>query len=203
MVGDPRVVVPDLPNTKLAVGDAVGSGQLRVLREFGDGGQLSQPRAAGHRRDRRRRRPLPRAERAEPIGGAGRRARAQDRRGGRRRRHRRGPARRPGGGGRRASRATSPAMPGRQPAARGGRRRPRARRGPRRPRPRAPGDRAAALSLPLQPRAAARHLVLLSADDREYLAEEDGAIEADCVFCGNHYRFTSSDLARDDEVAPS
>src|ERR1700758_5089802 len=37
-VGDPRVVVPDYPNTKLAVGHAVGAGQLRVLREFGDGG---------------------------------------------------------------------------------------------------------------------------------------------------------------------
>jgi molecular chaperone Hsp33 len=38
MVGEPRVVVPDLPNTKLAVGAAVGSGLLRVLREFGDAG---------------------------------------------------------------------------------------------------------------------------------------------------------------------
>src|ERR1700730_6710535 len=37
-VGNPRVVVPDLPNGKLAVGAAVGAGQLRVLREFGEGG---------------------------------------------------------------------------------------------------------------------------------------------------------------------
>ena len=39
-----------------------------------------------------------------------------------------------------------------------------------------------------------RHLVLLSAEDRDYLREEDGAIDADCVFCGEHYRFTPDDL---------
>ena len=39
-----------------------------------------------------------------------------------------------------------------------------------------------------------QHLVLLSAEDRDYLAEEDGAIQADCVFCGNHYRFTADEL---------
>jgi molecular chaperone Hsp33 len=38
-------------------------------------------------------------------------------------------------------------------------------------------------------------LVFLSDDDRQYLAEEDGAIEADCVFCGNHYRFTAEEVA--------
>lgn len=40
-----------------------------------------------------------------------------------------------------------------------------------------------------------RHLVLLSADDRDYLREEDGAIDADCVFCGQHYRFTPDELS--------
>jgi molecular chaperone Hsp33 len=40
-----------------------------------------------------------------------------------------------------------------------------------------------------------RHLVLLSADDRDYLREEDGAIDADCVFCGEHYRFTPGELS--------
>lgn len=38
------------------------------------------------------------------------------------------------------------------------------------------------------------HLILLSADDRDYLREKDGAIDADCVFCGAHYRFTREEL---------
>jgi molecular chaperone Hsp33 len=38
------------------------------------------------------------------------------------------------------------------------------------------------------------HLVVLSADDRDSLMEEDGTIGADCVFCGNHYRFTPDEL---------
>ncbi|HYH44117.1 MAG TPA: Hsp33 family molecular chaperone HslO [Thermoanaerobaculia bacterium] len=38
------------------------------------------------------------------------------------------------------------------------------------------------------------HLTLLSTDDRDYLREEDGAIDADCVFCGEHYRFTPEEL---------
>lgn len=33
MVGDPRAAVPDRPDTKLAVSDAVGRGRLQVLRE--------------------------------------------------------------------------------------------------------------------------------------------------------------------------
>ena len=39
-----------------------------------------------------------------------------------------------------------------------------------------------------------RHLILLSTADRDYLREEDGAIDADCVFCGEHYRFTEEEL---------
>jgi len=39
-----------------------------------------------------------------------------------------------------------------------------------------------------------QHLVLLSADDREYLRREDGTIDADCVFCGTHYLFTPEEL---------
>lgn len=39
-----------------------------------------------------------------------------------------------------------------------------------------------------------RHLVLLSADDRDYLRREDGTIDADCVFCGTHYIFTPEEL---------
>lgn len=38
------------------------------------------------------------------------------------------------------------------------------------------------------------HLILLSAEDRDYLREEDGAIGADCVFCGAHYRFSREEL---------
>lgn len=38
------------------------------------------------------------------------------------------------------------------------------------------------------------HLVLLSAEDRDHLKEPDGTIEADCVFCGNRYRFSPDEL---------
>ncbi|HYN21729.1 MAG TPA: Hsp33 family molecular chaperone HslO [Thermoanaerobaculia bacterium] len=38
------------------------------------------------------------------------------------------------------------------------------------------------------------HLILLSAEDRDYLREEDGTIDADCVFCGEHYRFAPEEL---------
>ena len=39
------------------------------------------------------------------------------------------------------------------------------------------------------------HLALLPADDRDYLRADDGAIEADCAFCGTRHRFTPEDLA--------
>jgi molecular chaperone Hsp33 len=39
------------------------------------------------------------------------------------------------------------------------------------------------------------HLTLLPADDRDYLRADDGAIEADCSFCGARYRFAPEDLA--------
>lgn len=38
-----------------------------------------------------------------------------------------------------------------------------------------------------------RHLILLPAEDRDYL-EKDGTIDADCVFCGERYRFTPEEL---------
>jgi molecular chaperone Hsp33 len=38
------------------------------------------------------------------------------------------------------------------------------------------------------------HLVLLPAEDREYLREQDGTIQADCAFCGTQYRFTVEEL---------
>ncbi len=49
-----------------------------------------------------------------------------------------------------------------------------------------------------------QHLVLLSAEDRDYLGDEDGTIDADCVFCGEHYRFTPEELASPDlRAAPA
>jgi molecular chaperone Hsp33 len=38
------------------------------------------------------------------------------------------------------------------------------------------------------------HLTLLPAEDRDYLRADDGAIEADCAFCGTRYRYTPEDL---------
>lgn len=38
-------------------------------------------------------------------------------------------------------------------------------------------------------------LVLLPADDREYLVGEGGTIDADCHFCGAKYRYTPDELA--------
>ena len=39
-----------------------------------------------------------------------------------------------------------------------------------------------------------QHLVLLPAEDRDYLREDDGSIQADCAFCGIQYRFTPEEL---------
>lgn len=39
-----------------------------------------------------------------------------------------------------------------------------------------------------------RHLEMMSQDDLEYLREESGELQADCVFCGSVYRFTSDEL---------
>ena len=39
------------------------------------------------------------------------------------------------------------------------------------------------------------HLTLLPAEDRDYLKADDGAIEADCAFCGTKYRYTPEELA--------
>ena len=39
------------------------------------------------------------------------------------------------------------------------------------------------------------HLALLPAEDRDYLRADDGAIEADCAFCGTRHRFTPEELA--------
>ncbi|HSG38609.1 MAG TPA: Hsp33 family molecular chaperone HslO [Thermoanaerobaculia bacterium] len=38
------------------------------------------------------------------------------------------------------------------------------------------------------------HLILLPAEDRNYLREDDGSIGADCAFCGAHYRFPPEEL---------
>jgi molecular chaperone Hsp33 len=39
------------------------------------------------------------------------------------------------------------------------------------------------------------HLVMLSTEDREYLRQDDGTVQADCAFCGTRYRFTPDELA--------
>jgi molecular chaperone Hsp33 len=201
-VGDPRAVVPDLPNTKLAVGHAVGSGQLRVLREFGDGGSYqSQVQLVSgeigddlaHYLDQSQQ-----SRSAVLVGVLGR------------------PSGVAAAGG-----VIVEALPGASDAAlsrleanlsgmagvswlleEGG------------------VDRVLDAALdglgrelketrPLRYRCRCsrerllQHLVMLSAEDRDYLAEEDGAIEADCVFCGNHYRFRRDDLAPEDGRLPS
>jgi molecular chaperone Hsp33 len=38
------------------------------------------------------------------------------------------------------------------------------------------------------------HLTLLPVEDRDYLRADDGAIEADCTFCGARYRFSPEEL---------
>src|SRR3954465_7608576 len=38
------------------------------------------------------------------------------------------------------------------------------------------------------------HLTLLPAEDRDYLKADDGAIEADCAFCGTRYRYPPEEL---------
>jgi molecular chaperone Hsp33 len=40
-----------------------------------------------------------------------------------------------------------------------------------------------------------QQLVLLSAEDRDYLRREDGTLDADCGFCGEHYVFMPDELA--------
>jgi molecular chaperone Hsp33 len=201
-VGNPRVVVPDLPNTKLAVGDAVGSGNLRVLREFGDGasyhshvqlvsGEIGDDLAHYLEQSEQSRS-------AVLVGVLGRRS-----------------------GVAAAGGLIVEVLPGAPDAVvaalesnlasiagvswlleDGG------------------VDRVleavlAGLGSEVKETGELRyrcrcsrerlrqHLVLLPADDRDYLAEEDGAIEADCVFCGNRYRFTPEELVPEESRPPS
>lgn len=193
-VGDPRVVVPDLPNAKLAVGTAVGAGQLRVLREFGDGGSYHSHvnLVTGEIGDDLAHY-LAQSEQSRSavlVGVLGRKS---------------GVA---AAGGvivevlPDAPEAVVTRLEGNLAAMAGvswlleeggvervldaalaGLDRELKETGPLRYRCRCSRER-------LQ-----RHLVLLPAEDRDYLAEEDGAIGADCVFCGNHYRFTPEELA--------
>jgi molecular chaperone Hsp33 len=201
-VGDPRVVVPDLPNTKLAVGNAVGAGQLRVLREFGDGGSYhSHVRLVTGEIGDDLAHYLAQSEQSRSavlVGVLGRKT-----------------------GVAAAGGVIVEVLPGAPEevvarlesnlagmagvswlleeggvdrvldAALAGLDRELKETGPLRYRCRCSRERLH------------QHLVLLSAQDRDYLAEEDGAIEADCVFCGNHYRFTPEELVADEERLPS
>ncbi|HVT57435.1 MAG TPA: Hsp33 family molecular chaperone HslO [Thermoanaerobaculia bacterium] len=201
-VGDPQVVVPDLPNAKLAVGTAVGSGRLRVLREYGDGGSYhSHVELVSGEIGEDLAYYLTQSEQSKPavlVGVLGRKT-----------------------GIAAAGGVIVEMMPGapEETVARlernvagiagvswlleqGG----------------VEGmldavlaglDREVKEARPLRYHCRCsrerlqQHLVLLSAEDRNYLAEEDGAIEADCVFCGNHYRFTAHELVPADEALPS
>ncbi len=42
-----------------------------------------------------------------------------------------------------------------------------------------------------------QHLIVLSVEDREHLQHEDGSTEAECVFCGEIYRFEAAELKPD------
>ena len=42
-----------------------------------------------------------------------------------------------------------------------------------------------------------QHLIVLSADDREHLQHADGSTEAECVFCGEIYHFEAAELKPD------
>lgn len=193
-VGDPRVVVPDYPNTKLAVGHAVGAGQLRVLREFGDGGSYqSQVQLVSGEIGDDLAHFLDQSEQSRSavlVGVLGRKS-----------------------GIAAAGGIIVEVLPGASEgivaqlesnlagmagvswlleeggvervldAALDGLGRETKESGPLRYRCRCSRERLL------------QHLVLLSADDRDYLSEEDGTIEADCVFCGSHYRFTRAELA--------
>jgi molecular chaperone Hsp33 len=201
-VGDPRVVVPDLPNGKLAVGRAVGTGQLRVLREFGEGGsyhscvdlvsgEIGEDLAHYLAQSEQSRSAvlvgvLGRKTGVAAAGGLivetlpGAPAEVIERLEG-------NLADMAGiswvleGGGMEGVLAAVLADLGREVKA----------TQPLRYRCRCSRER-------LQ-----RHLVLLSTEDREFLTEEDGAIEADCVFCGNHYRLSAAELERDEQQEPS
>jgi molecular chaperone Hsp33 len=201
-VGDPRVVVPDLPNTKLAVGAAVGAGRLRVLREFGDGGSYHShvSLVTGEIGDDLAHY-LAQSEQSHSavlVGVLGRKT-----------------------GVAAAGGVIVEVLPGAPDDVvdrlagnlagiagvswlleEGGVER-------------VLDAALAGLDRELMETAALRyrcrcsrerlqqHLVMLSAEDRAYLAEEDGAIGADCVFCGNHYRFKPEELIPDVERMPS
>ncbi|HEY0781177.1 MAG TPA: Hsp33 family molecular chaperone HslO [Thermoanaerobaculia bacterium] len=193
LVGDPRVEVPHLPNDKLAVGRAVGRGLLRVLREYSEGSSYqSQVELVSGEIGDDLAHYLVQSEQSRPavlIGVLGRQS---------------GVAAAggvivevlPGASEERIARLEKniAAMPGVSWLLEAG------------------GvdnvldtlladlDREVLETRPLRYRCRCswerfqRYLTLLPEADREYLSDEDGAIETDCNFCGNHYRFTRADL---------
>jgi molecular chaperone Hsp33 len=194
MVGDPRVVVPDYPNGKLAVGSAVGKGLLRVLREHEGGGsyhsqvelvsgEISEDVAHYLAQSEQRHSAVLLGVLARPSGVAA------------------------AGGmivevlpgapeeiiGRLEQNILS--VPGVSQLVEAG----------------GSGhvidtllaglDREVRESRPLRYRCRCsrerlrHHLALLPTEDRDHLCDEDGRIEADCVFCGSRYRYTLDELA--------
>lgn len=193
LVGEPRVQVPDLPNDKLAVGTAVGRGLLKVLREYGDGrAYQSQVELVSGEIGDDLTYYLAQSEQVHSavlVGVLGRKTgiaaaggalvevlpgapeKVIDRLG-----------------------ANLAAMPGVSwlleeggvdrvlDAALAGFDREDLEVRPLRHRCRCSWDRFLG------------YLILLPEDDRRYLADENGMVETDCRFCGNHYRFSSADL---------
>jgi len=194
MVGDPRVVVPDYPNGKLAVGSAVGKGMLRVLREHVGGGsyhsqvelvsgEISEDVAHYLAQSEQRHSAVLLGVLARPSGVAaaggmivevlpGAPEEVIDR-----------------------LERNILGVPGVSQLVEAG----------------GSGhvvetllaglDREIRESRPLRYRCRCsrerllHHLALLPPEDRDHLFAEDGTIEADCVFCGSKYRYTLDDLA--------
>lgn len=194
MVGDPRVIVPDYPNGKLAVGSAVGKGMLRVLREHAGGGsyhsqvelvsgEISEDVAHYLAQSEQRHSAVLLGVLARPRGVAaaggmivevlpGAPEEVIDR-------LERNILGVPGvshlveaGGSAHVAETLLAGL-----------------------------DREVRESRPLRYRCRCsrerllHHLALLPPEDRDALFAEDGTIEADCVFCGSRYRYTLEDLA--------
>jgi molecular chaperone Hsp33 len=193
MVGDPRVVVPDYPNGKLAVGSAVGKGMLRVLREHAGGGsyhsqvelvsgEISEDVAHYLAQSEQRHSAVLLGVLARPSGvaaaggmivevlpGAPEEIIA---------RLERNILGVPG-----VSQLVEAGGSGRVvDALLAGLDREERERQPLRYRCRCSRERLL------------RHLALLPAEDRDHLFAEDGTIEADCVFCGSKYRYRLDEL---------
>ena len=194
LVGEPRVDVPHLPNTKLAVGNAVGKGYLRVLREYeGRGGYHSQVELVTGEIGDDLAHYLQQSEQTRSAVLLGVLGKPQ--------------------GVVAAGGMIVEVLPGASEAAvakleenvsgiRGVSELLEAGGIPHVVDTVLSGlDRELLETAPMQYRCRCNrekllhHLVLLSDEDRDYLRRENGTIDADCVFCGEHYEFSPDELA--------